>query len=50
MSPGTFVTIDEKSVTDWLTESRMTVTPFALRAHRAASARPVEYVSWSSMM
>jgi hypothetical protein len=47
-SPGTFVTIGEKSDVAVLTDSRCVVTPFAFRKACTASARPTEYGSCES--
>jgi hypothetical protein len=38
--PGIFAISDEKSVVSWLTDSRVTLMPFALRAAWTVSDRP----------
>ncbi len=48
-SIGILAITDEKSESFWLIESRFVVTPRLLRIFCTPSARPCEYVSWSSM-
>src|SRR5919202_2523992 len=50
VSAETLLTSAEKSLYFWLTESRVVATPPPLRVCSAASARPVEYEVWSSMI